>query len=110
VTTWYSQVPLATVQSVDHIHFTRIMNYFIDNDENIKVDLVRTKEHTIVTVPCWWNGSSERYAFTLSYLYIDPFCSLLASICFQRPDLFNETARPPIQLNPPNSFFKRMCI
>eukprot|EP00026_Physarum_polycephalum_P000339 Phypoly_transcript_00339.p1 GENE.Phypoly_transcript_00339~~Phypoly_transcript_00339.p1 ORF type:complete len:1688 (+),score=210.60 Phypoly_transcript_00339:78-5141(+) len=73
--TWYSNIPVSVVQ----------------NNDNLKKQLLLQRGETLVIVPCWWNG-------TLS--------SLSATIQFHRPDLLNLLdATDMIPANPPTNFF-----
>eukprot|EP00026_Physarum_polycephalum_P001049 Phypoly_transcript_01050.p1 GENE.Phypoly_transcript_01050~~Phypoly_transcript_01050.p1 ORF type:complete len:906 (+),score=142.25 Phypoly_transcript_01050:476-3193(+) len=77
VTTWYSQ------SSIDLITYKDVL----------KREAVQHKGDTLVSVPCWWDGTEA---------------SLAETVRFQRPDLdLPKTLELPIPLNPPRSFFLR---
>ena len=83
---------------------------------------------SLVIVPCWWNGSLERYFIilffsSLSFCFFSLLLSsshmfyivnlflytyrLVSTISFQRPDIeiHSERRDSPISLNPPLKFF-----
>ena len=86
--------------------------------------------NTVIEVPFWWDGSSDRYYILYSLFVSTPllfsstphhyfflgwhphilFCSLAAAIQFQRPDLsfVRDDDCSFIPLNPPLTFFQSM--
>eukprot|EP00026_Physarum_polycephalum_P001538 Phypoly_transcript_01540.p1 GENE.Phypoly_transcript_01540~~Phypoly_transcript_01540.p1 ORF type:complete len:1069 (+),score=95.14 Phypoly_transcript_01540:45-3251(+) len=80
ITAWFSHITKARVQAKD----------------NIKIHAVRQQEITLITVPCWWDGTVE---------------SLYSTIHFERPDLLplSDDAHP-IPLCPKVNFFKAPLV
>lgn len=39
------------------------MKVFLLQNQSLKNDMVREKGGTLIVVPCWWDGSNERYGF-----------------------------------------------
>eukprot|EP00026_Physarum_polycephalum_P002865 Phypoly_transcript_02874.p1 GENE.Phypoly_transcript_02874~~Phypoly_transcript_02874.p1 ORF type:complete len:846 (+),score=138.45 Phypoly_transcript_02874:54-2591(+) len=77
ITTWDSHVPLLVRQEVD----------------DAKRQAVIQRGQTLITIPCWWDGSHE---------------SVAAEVNFHRPDLLI-SADPDdvITLNPDSDYFKK---
>ena len=91
---------------------------------------MKARGETLIIVPCWWVGDTERYLFFSSLLFpsffsffffffFACFClfvakgiliscnSLQDSVAFHRPDLFSD-GEAPIALNAPSDYFKSM--
>jgi len=64
----------------------------------------------LVVVPCWWDGTAERYILILCVLILTSFfISLTSTIHFERPDMVSDISNAvSIALNPPPKFFKSM--
>eukprot|EP00026_Physarum_polycephalum_P000547 Phypoly_transcript_00548.p1 GENE.Phypoly_transcript_00548~~Phypoly_transcript_00548.p1 ORF type:complete len:911 (+),score=120.65 Phypoly_transcript_00548:114-2846(+) len=60
-----------------------------------KQAIVRKKGGTLIIVPCWWAGDHD---------------SLMATIHFERPDLFPHTNALPLPLDPSPEFFKILQV
>lgn len=64
----------------------------VQEQDALKSHYVQARGDTLIVVPCWWDGYEE---------------SLIASVQFQRPDLFStRKAIDPIPLSPPSHYFE----
>jgi hypothetical protein len=62
---------------------------------------------SLVVVPCWWDGTIEKYTHPNFLSCTNSLIRIVSSIYFQRPDLFEQCPNAyPIYLNPPHDFFK----
>ena len=91
----------------------------------IKKNIIQQKGISLVVIPCWWCGSLGRYIYFILFISYKNYYffffiksiiinlshswmfhnSLLSSIRFQRPDLFEPQGVPPISLNPSLGYF-----
>eukprot|EP00026_Physarum_polycephalum_P002043 Phypoly_transcript_02047.p1 GENE.Phypoly_transcript_02047~~Phypoly_transcript_02047.p1 ORF type:complete len:791 (+),score=118.55 Phypoly_transcript_02047:121-2493(+) len=78
-TTWYANVPLEYIKAKD----------------DVKKREVGRKGATLINIPCWWDGSTEK---------------LKATLFFERPDFEYDPSVAPISLNPPPSYFLNKFI
>jgi hypothetical protein len=77
--------------------------------KDIKKDVVQLAGIRLVVVPCWWDGSINRYfSLFLPFLFLKFALSLSTTIGFQCPDVALNTSANPIALNPPCDFFQCM--
>jgi hypothetical protein len=90
-----------------------IVNKIKQRDE-MKRSVMESNGHTLIIVPCWWDGNTERLAFIFlfsSLLHSNLYSSLVATLRKKRPDLcpqYNEKVMIPILDDPPKDFFKGM--
>ena len=57
----------------------RLIQTFFDCCLTLKTDALRKRDETLITVPCWWDGTEERYLNSSAY----SFCFVvLFSCCF----------------------------
>eukprot|EP00026_Physarum_polycephalum_P001914 Phypoly_transcript_01917.p1 GENE.Phypoly_transcript_01917~~Phypoly_transcript_01917.p1 ORF type:complete len:811 (+),score=69.95 Phypoly_transcript_01917:211-2643(+) len=69
---------------------------YIKSRDSAKQHMAHLNGMTLIQVPCWWNGRLEQ---------------IVATICFQRPDIPRLRANgPPISLNPPRGFLQSLKI
>ena len=87
VATWYSQKSLTHVQHTDIILVLIFLFLFtfvcFDTKPTTKAEQLRTKGETLLVVPCWWDGSNERFlpSFNLSLsllLLLNEFTKLVS--------------------------------
>eukprot|EP00026_Physarum_polycephalum_P001437 Phypoly_transcript_01438.p1 GENE.Phypoly_transcript_01438~~Phypoly_transcript_01438.p1 ORF type:complete len:1047 (+),score=162.81 Phypoly_transcript_01438:248-3388(+) len=81
-TTWYANVSLSSVKEMDRI----------------KKKMVEDRGETLISVPCWWDGTPE---------------SLVSTIRLRRPDLFRDfptKGAAPIDPIPPEKYFKVSAV
>lgn len=73
--------------------------------------MIENRGDTLIIVPCWWDGSTERYYSCLLHA-IMLLHSLLATIKKERPDLLQEynIKADPIPEEPPPDFFSSILI
>lgn len=74
----------------------------------IKLERAHKLGETLITVPCWWDGTPGRYVKSLLvYLSCSLTCfSLVATIRMQRSDLLaDHPITTPIDNEPPHGFF-----
>lgn len=82
-----------------------MVNYIIASDTKNK--LFTSDKQSLIVVPCWWDGSENRFSFwnIILVLLIIKY-SLVATIQTQRPDLLTHhvSAVTAIPTNPPQTF------
>ena len=106
-----SHLMLCRKRTVSDIkQYTSILNDLKD----IKRSQLLQKGQTLIPVPCWWDGTAERYEYLFNsnifqvFVYMFFFnISLRATIKFYRPDLLQLQPMHSVSIptNPPLHFF-----
>eukprot|EP00026_Physarum_polycephalum_P001152 Phypoly_transcript_01153.p1 GENE.Phypoly_transcript_01153~~Phypoly_transcript_01153.p1 ORF type:complete len:800 (+),score=123.64 Phypoly_transcript_01153:87-2486(+) len=92
---WLPDLNLAFEYQDPHHYVSTWYSYYAPDDfrerDGVKHEEMLERGHTLISIPCWWDGTNE---------------SLEATINFLRPDLFSlKNVFDPIPPNPPYNYF-----